>query len=65
MLKRFFIAGLLIWVPLAVTYWVITTVVTALDKVLPIDFQPKALFGLEIPGFGVLVVLLVFVELMM
>ncbi|MFM1880411.1 MAG: hypothetical protein RLZZ344_645 [Pseudomonadota bacterium] len=59
MLKRFFITGLLIWVPLAVTYWVITTVVTALDKILPIDFQPQALFGLDIPGFGVLVVVLV------
>jgi uncharacterized membrane protein len=58
-LKRFFITGLLIWVPLAVTYWVITTVVTALDKILPIDFQPQALFGLDIPGFGVLVVVLV------
>lgn len=59
MLKRFFIAGLLIWVPLVVTYWVITTVVTALDKILPIDLQPKALFGQEIPGFGVVVVVLV------
>lgn len=59
MLKRFFVAGLLIWVPLAVTYWVITTVVTALDKILPPDFQSLALFGRDIPGFGVLVVLLV------
>jgi uncharacterized membrane protein len=59
MLKRFFIAGLLIWVPLSVTYWVITTVVNALDQILPPHFQPQALFGREIPGFGVLVVVLV------
>jgi uncharacterized membrane protein len=59
MLKRFFVAGLLIWVPLSVTYWVITTVVSTLDQILPPHFQPEALFGREIPGFGVLVVLLV------
>lgn len=59
MLKRFFIAGLLIWVPLGVTYWVITTVVSALDQVLPPEFQPRSLFGVDIPGFGVFVVVVV------
>jgi len=60
-LKRYFIAGLLFWMPIGITVWVISTVFKTLDSVLPEGLSPRALFGLDIPGFGVLaVVLLVF-----
>ena len=59
MLKRFFITGLLIWVPLGITYWVISTIVKTLDGIIPPHISPQALFGLEIPGFGLLAVVLV------
>jgi uncharacterized membrane protein len=59
MLKRFFITGLLIWVPLGITYWVISTIVKTLDGIIPPHMTPKALFGLDIPGFGLLAVVLV------
>lgn len=59
MLKRFFIAGLLIWVPLGITYWVISTIVKTLDNIIPPHMTPQALFGFEIPGFGLLAVVLV------
>jgi uncharacterized membrane protein len=59
MLKRFFITGLLIWVPLGITYWVISTIVKTLDGIIPPHISPKALFGLDIPGFGLLAVVLV------
>ena len=59
MLKRFFITGLLIWVPLGITYWVISTIVKTLDGIIPPHIAPQALFGLDIPGFGLLAVVLV------
>ena len=59
MLKRFFITGLLIWVPLGITYWVLSTIVKTLDGIIPPHMSPQALFGLEIPGFGLLAVVLV------
>ena len=34
-MKRYFIAGLLVWVPLAVTIWLIRFLVTTMDGVLP------------------------------
>ena len=59
MLKLFFITGLLIWVPLGITYWVISTIVKTLDGIIPPHIAPQALFGLDIPGFGLLAVVLV------
>jgi uncharacterized membrane protein len=59
MLKRFFITGLLIWVPLGITYWVLSTIVKTLDGIIPPHIAPQALFGLDIPGFGLLAVVLV------
>ena len=59
MFKRFFVTGLLIWVPLGITYWVISTIVKTLDGIIPPHISPKALFGLDIPGFGLLAVVAV------
>ena len=64
-LRRYFVAGLLFWVPVAVTILVISFLVDLLDRsmlLLPLKYRPEALFGVSIPGFGVLfAVLLVFV----
>jgi len=59
--KRYLIAGLLIWVPLVITIWVITLLVTTLESVVPEALSAKALFGLDIPGFRILIVLLVLI----
>lgn len=56
--KRYFLAGLILWAPLSITIWVITWVFDALDSVLPMAIRSEALFGQHIPGFGVLVVVL-------
>ncbi|MFM1849992.1 MAG: hypothetical protein RL446_831 [Pseudomonadota bacterium] len=56
--KRYFVTGLLIWVPIGITAWVINMIVTTLDGVVPIGLRPEALFGVQIPGFGVLAVAL-------
>jgi uncharacterized membrane protein len=57
--KKYLITGLLIWVPLAITIWVINLVVSTMDQVLPAQFTSDVLFGKHIPGFGVIAVLAV------
>ncbi|NDY82545.1 DUF502 domain-containing protein [Orrella sp. NBD-18] len=58
-LKKYFITGLVIWVPLVITIWVLSLLVTTLESVVPGFLSPQALFGFEIPGFRVLVVAVV------
>ena len=65
MLKKYLMTGLLIWVPLAVTLWVLDLIVTAMDRtllLLPSGWQPKQLLGFDIPGLGLLLSLLVVVS---
>jgi uncharacterized membrane protein len=55
--KRYFIAGLLVWLPLGVTIVVIKFLVDLFDRsllLLPPHYRPEALLGMDIPGFGVL-----------
>jgi uncharacterized membrane protein len=54
--KRYIIAGLLVWVPLGITIWVLHFLVTTLDQTLllvPESARPEAVFGFHIPGLGV------------
>jgi uncharacterized membrane protein len=64
-MKKYLITGLLIWIPLAITIWVLHLIVSSMDDVLtllPPALQPQALFGHQIPGLGlVLTVIVVFV----
>jgi uncharacterized membrane protein len=62
MLRKYFLTGLLILVPLAITFWVLHAVISTLDQsllLLPEQWRPKALFGHDIPGFGVVLTLLI------
>lgn len=55
-MKRYLIAGLLVWVPLGITIWVLHFLVTTLDQTLllfPEYARPDAYLGMHIPGFGV------------
>ena len=56
-MKRYLVAGLLVWVPLGITIWVlhflVTTLVQALG-LLPDAWQPHRLLGFHVPGIGVL-----------
>jgi len=63
-MKRYFITGLLIWVPLGITLWVLNLLIGTLDQsltVLPAEWQPEAFIGVRIPGLGVILTLLVIV----
>jgi len=57
--KRYFVTGLLIWVPLVITLWVLGLVVSTLEAVVPSVLTSDSLFGTHIPGFGLAVVILV------
>ncbi|HLB58446.1 MAG TPA: DUF502 domain-containing protein [Gammaproteobacteria bacterium] len=61
-LQRYFISGLLIWLPLLVTILVIKFLVDLLWNILsllPHNYQPDTLIGFHIPGIGVIITLAV------
>ena len=61
-MKRYFITGLLIWVPLGITLWVLDLLIGTMDQsllVLPAAWQPEAWLGMRIPGLGVILTLLI------
>jgi uncharacterized membrane protein len=61
-LKKYFITGLLIWIPLVITAWVLTAIVGTMDqslRLLPEAMHPVNLLGIHIPGTGALLTLLV------
>lgn len=61
-MKKYFITGLLIWVPLAITAWVLALIVRTMDQsllLLPQALQPEQMFGFYVPGVGALLTLLV------
>ena len=56
-MRRYLIAGLLIWLPLGVTVMVIKLLVDMMDQtllVLPAAYHPDVVFGFHLPGLGVL-----------
>ena len=59
MLKKFFITGLLVWIPLVITIWVIGLIVNTLGGFVPDFLSSQALFHRQIPGFGFVLVIAV------
>ena len=56
-MKRYLVAGLLVWAPLGITIWVLHFLVTTLDQTLlliPQAAHPDRLLGFHVPGLGVL-----------
>lgn len=55
-MKKYLIAGLLVWIPLGITLLVIKLVMDITDQTLlliPARYQPEVLLGFKIPGLGV------------
>lgn len=62
LIKRYFITGLLIWVPLAITAWVLSLIAGVADqslRLLPESMHPHNVLGFDIPGAGIVVTLLI------
>jgi uncharacterized membrane protein len=61
-LRKWFFAGLLVLVPLAITIWLLEWAISSLDKtllLLPKAWQPDTWLPVHVPGFGVILTLVV------
>jgi len=60
--KKYLITGLLIWIPLVITIWVLKLVVDTLDQsllLLPEQWRTESFLGVHIPGLGVILTLVI------
>jgi uncharacterized membrane protein len=60
-MRKYFVTGLLILVPLAITLWVLNLIIGTMDQsllLLPESWRPEALVGFHIPGLGTILTLL-------
>ncbi|HXS51027.1 MAG TPA: DUF502 domain-containing protein [Usitatibacter sp.] len=56
-MRRYFVAGLLVWIPLGITLWVLDLIVGVMDQsllLLPESLRSEALFGFHVPGLGII-----------
>jgi len=63
-LRRYFVAGLLVWIPLGITIWVLKLLVDVMDQsllLLPANYRSDALFGFHVPGLGIILTLAIVV----
>ena len=61
-MRRYLITGLLIWVPLGITFWVMHALVSTMDQsllLLPEAWRPRTWLGFDVPGLGVVLTILV------
>jgi uncharacterized membrane protein len=55
--KKYLLTGLLVWVPLGITIWVLNLTIGIMDQtllLLPENWHPDKLLGMHIPGLGVI-----------
>ena len=60
--RRYLVAGLLVWIPLGVTIFVLRVLIGLMDRSLllvPEQYRPEALLGFAIPGLGIILSVLV------
>ena len=57
LVKKYLLTGLLVWVPLGITFWVLNLTIGMMDQtllLLPDSMQSERLIGVHIPGLGVI-----------
>jgi uncharacterized membrane protein len=58
--RRYLVAGVLVWLPILATIWVVNFMLHLMDRtllLLPPSYRPEALLGFSIPGAGLLLAL--------
>lgn len=63
-LRKYLIAGLLVWLPLAATVVIVRMVIGLLDRtmlLLPPEYRPEAILGFTVPGIGLLLSVLLLI----
>jgi len=61
-MKKYLITGLLVWVPLGITIWVLDLTISTMDQtllLLPEAWHPDKLLGIHLPGWGIILTLLI------
>jgi len=61
-MKKYFITGLVVWVPLGITLWVLDLTIGTMDQtllLLPEAWHPDRVLGVHIPGWGIILTLLI------
>ena len=61
-MKKYLITGLLVWVPLGITLWVLDLIIGTMDQtllLLPAQWHPDNLLPIHIPGLGIILTLLI------
>lgn len=61
-MRKYLLAGVLVWIPVVITIWVVKLLIDTMDHtllLLPERFRTDALFGFHVPGMGVLLTLAV------
>jgi uncharacterized membrane protein len=61
-LRRYLVAGLLVWIPLGVTIFILRVLIGLMDRTLlliPQQYRPEEWLGITIPGLGLLLTVLV------
>jgi uncharacterized membrane protein len=62
--RRYLVAGVLVWLPILATIWVVSFFIHLMDRtlvLLPPSYRPLAVVGYAVPGFGVIFAFLVLV----
>lgn len=60
-IRSYLIAGLILWLPILVTFAILRFIIDLLDftmAVFPRGYKPEQLFGMHIPGFGLILSLI-------
>jgi len=61
-LRRYLVAGVLVWLPILATVWVVSFIVQLMDRtllLLPEAYRPETLVGFPLPGLGAVFAFLV------
>ena len=63
-LRRYLVTGLILWIPLLITFFIVRFLIRFVDQILlllPAPWRPEALLGFGIPGLGLVLALTILV----